>query len=353
MVADEASVDLLTGRVAATLGLDRIAAWVGRPSAAAYLSPLAGWVLDILVLSSVSYVLTGREQFESLGVAVIPVAVVIGVWLAKWLRRRFVAAVTDLPGAEVDADWLLGVVTGRVRVAVWLGLVVAWYVQLALAPAEVAAFVDLHGPAVAAAKYVFAGPLYLTLFADLATLLAAGMVVLPWLAYREDLSLDFSDVTGFAGLSGVSRLLSAGSVTYFVGLTAWTAFLLRPTMVGSASISDADVVLFAVLWALGFVLYVAPLTLLHRHIRREKARAIRTIDDEIRALDPKGAGRGIPYQEPSADDIPRLQQKYLELQQVRSAREYPANVAIVEDVALAAFVPLALQWGVRNAGRFL
>lgn len=353
MPSAEPTVDLFTEQVSAALGFERIAEQLGRPGLGAYLPPLAAWVLDILVFSSVSYVLTGREQFEAPGVIVIPFAVVLGVWLAAWLRRRFAAAVTNLPGTEIDGESLLDALTGRARVAVWLVLLVAWYVQLALAPQETAAFIELHGPAVAFAKYLIAGPLYLTLFADLVTLIAASMVVLPWRVYREDLTLDFSDVTGFAGLYEVGRLLLAGSVTYFAGLTAWTAFLFRPTMLGATSISEADVVLFSVLWALGFVLYVAPLVLIHRHMRREKDRAVRVIDDDIRALDPKGDRRGIPYQEPRSDDIPRLQQKYLELQQVRSAREYPANVAIIEDVSLAAFAPLALQWGVRNLGGFL
>lgn len=339
---------LFTERVGRWLGLDRVAAALGRPGLTPYLTPLLGWVLDILVLSTLSYVLVDRPQFDAVGVWVIPVGIVVGVSLTRWLRDRYEDAVEHLPGDGLAPDALRSVPGRRLQAGWYVAFLAGNYVQLLLTPSETAAFVAVHGEAVAYAKYLLAGPLYFTLFADVAALLAAGMVVLPWRIYRQELSLDFSDVTGFAGLYETGRLLWAGTVTYFVGLTLWTLFLVLPTIVGANDTSTADVVLFSGLWAAGVVLYVAPVLLLHRHMAREKQRHVSDIDADIRALDPKGDGRGIPYLEPSSNDIPRLQQKYLELQQVRSTREYPADLAIVEELALAAFIPLAFQWGLTN-----
>lgn len=348
MAGGDETLPLFTERAAAVLGLDRVAEAVGRPGLTPYLAPLLGWVLDFVVLSSLSYLLVDRQRFDALSVWLIPVGLVVGVVLAQWLRDRYVAAVENLPGDTLSPAALRSLPTGRFRVAVYLAFVAGNYAQLVLSPREVAAFAAVHGEAIAYAKYLFASPLYFTLFADLAALLLAGMVVLPWRLYNANLALDFSDVTGFAGLYEVGRLLWAGSVTYFVGLTMWTAFLVLPTIVGANDTSTADVVVFSALWVAGFLLYVGPVWLLHRHMTREKERHVREIDAEIRALDPKDNDRGVPYLEPASQDIPRLQQKFLELQQVRNAREYPANTAIVEELALAAILPLAFQWSLTN-----
>lgn len=346
--ADEAPA-LLVERAAARTGLDRLAAALGRPDDGAYLVPVVGWVLDVVVLSGISYLTVGREQFESPYLLIIPVGLCAGVLLARWLRRRYTGAVDSLPGDEVDADSLRSVPAGRVPVAVLAVFFVANLVQLALSPAEVAAFVELHGPAVAYAKYLLVAPFYFVVFADVVALLGAGMVLLPWRLYNTDLTLDFSDVTGFAGLYEVSRLLRAGTLTYFVGLTAWTVFLLVPSILGSSSdVSTADSLVFPLLWLFGLALYATPVLVLHRHMSREKTRHIRDIDEKIRALDPQDDGRGIPYLDPSDDDRPELQQRFIELQQVRSAREYPVSVAIVEELVVAALVPVAIQWALSN-----
>lgn len=344
MAAGESGFALFTEVVAETLGLDRVARALGHASWAPYFVPLTAFVLGIGVLSSISYVIVGREQFEAVGVLMAPVASVAGVGLTKWLRRRYTDVARNLPGDELHAATLLSAPSGRGRVVVWLALIGGWWVQIALSPAETAAFIESHSVVIALAKYIFVAPLYLAVLADIVSILGAGMVALPWWVYRRDLTLDFSDPSGFAGLYELGRFLWAGSVSYFLGLTLWTAFLLLPTMTTRSSVSNADVVLFSALWVLGVVLYVAPAFLVHRHMRRGKARLVREIDAEIRALDPKDDERGIPYQDPRPTDIPRLQQKYIELQQVRSTREYPANVAIVEELALAAVLPVLFQW---------
>ncbi|MFC7175711.1 hypothetical protein [Halosegnis marinus] len=303
---------------------------------------------DSGLLSAISYVLVGRERFESPFQLVLPVALVVAVLLARFLRRRYDGAIRGLPGDELSAADLRSVPAGRSRLAVWLGITLVWYVQLALSPAEVADFVAAHGTLVVAAKYLTVSPLYYLAVADVVALVVASLVVLPWRLYNTRLTLDFSDVTGFAGLYGTGRLLLAATAVYYVGLTAWSAFLVAPNIVGTASdVSGADTVVFAALWLAGLLLYLAPTFLLHRHMAREKARLIRAIDAEIRELDPDGERKGVPYLTPNREDIPTLQQKYIELQQVRTAREYPADVTTAGELAAATLVPVLLQWGLR------
>lgn len=341
---------LLVERAGSLFGFDGMAAALGRPALAPYLFVVAVWVYDVGLLSAISYLRVGRGQFETPYLVTIPLGLVIAVRLARWLRTRYDAAVMDLPGDELDVEALRAVPTGRTRLAM-LGLIyVGNLVQLALSPAEVAAFVDLHGPLVAYTKYLTASVLYFTVFADVIALVGAALFVLPVRMFRSKLTLDFSDLDGFAGLRETSRLFLAATVTYYAGLTAWSVVLVTPTITGSSSdVSTADTVLFTVLWVGGFLLYLAPVLLLHVHMSREKERMIHDIDADIRDLDPEGERKGVPYLTPEREDVPTLQQKYIELQQVRETREYPADVTIAGELLAATLVPALFQWGVATA----
>lgn len=336
---------LLTERAAGTLGLDRIAAAAGYPRAGAYLFPWLAAFVDFGLLSGASYLLVGRESYGSPLVLAVPVGLTVAVLLARWVRGRYRDAVENLPGDALDADSLLALPAGRLR----LGLYVAFYagnlVQLLSNPAEVQGFVAIHGAEVAWTKYIVASLLYYVVFADVAALLVAAMLALPWRIYRARPTLDFSDVRGFAGLYEASRLLQAGGTVYFLGVAAWTAFLYAPQSAESIpEVSPVEQLVFPLLWLGGVLLYLGPVLLLHRYMAAEKQATIDEIDSELRKLDPEGEQQGLPYLSPRREDIPLVQQKYLELEQVRAAREYPANVTIVEELVMAALVPLAFQW---------
>ena len=336
---------LLTEQLAARLGLDRVAAALGYPEGGAYLFPWLAALIDFGLLSGISWVVVGRETYGSPILLAIPIGLSAAIFLARWLRRRYRDAVDSLAGERFDGS-LLTLPTGRLR----LGLFVAFYVgnqlQLLSNPAEAAGFVAIHGAAIAWTKYLFVSLFYFVIYADVAALLAAAMLLFPWRIYRARPELDFSDVHGFAGLYETSRLLQSGAVVYFLGVAAWTAFLYAPQSAETIpEISPLERLLFPLLWAGGVVLYLGPVMLLHRYLVSQKEAKIEEIDAQLRELDPDGERKGIPYLSPRREDIPLVQQKYLELQQVRSQRDYPANVSIVEELALAALVPIVFQWG--------
>lgn len=345
MAGGDPEPTLLTERVAARMGLDRFAAALGYPGAGAYLFPWLAAFIDFGLLSGVSWVLIGRETYGSPILLAIPVGLSAAVFLARWVRSRFRAAVDSLDGDGFD-DSLLTLPTGRLR----LGLFVVFYLgnqaQLLSNPAEVAGFVAIHGAAVAWTKYLVVSLFYYVIYADVAALLVVAMVVFPWRIYQARPELDFSDVHGFAGLYETSRLLQAGAVVYFLGVAGWTAFLYAPQSAETIpEVSPVEQLVFPLLWGGGVLLYLGPVMLLHRHLVAEKEAKIEEIDDQLRDLDPDGERKGLPYLSPRREDIPLVQQKYLELQQVRSQRDYPANVSIVEELALAALVPIVFQWG--------
>lgn len=346
MAGGERGPELLTERAAAWFGLDRLAAAIGRPEAGAYLFPWLAAAIDFGLLSGLSWVFVGRETYASPILLAIPIGLSAAVFLARWVRDRYRAAVESLPGDGLD-ETLLTLPAGRLR----LGLFVVFYLgnlaQLLSNPAEVAGFVDIHGATVAWTKYLVVSLFYYVVYADVAALLAAAMLRFPWRVYRARPELDFSDVHGFAGLYETSRLLQAGAVVYFLGVAGWTAFLYAPQSAETIpEVSPVEQLVFPLLWVAGVLLYLAPVMLLHRYLVAEKEAKIEEIDDQLRDLDPdEGERKGVPYLTPREEDIPLVQQKYLELQQVRSARDYPANVSIVEELVLAALVPLAFQWG--------
>ena len=335
---------LLTERMAAALGFDRVATALGAPGAGPYLVPIAGWLLDFVLLSGASYVVFDRDQFMSPFAPMILIGLVVALRLGFWLRDSYASAVEELPGDELDPKSLRSMITGRALVVMFLCFYVGNLVHLYFSPVEVAEFVAIHGEAVAYAKYVFVGLFYFTVFADLATLILTSLLVLPWKIYRSGLTLDFSDVRGFAGLYGVSRLLQSAAAVYFLALTVWTAYIVVPYFVtGENPITDVERALFPIYWGAGAVAYVAPVYLLHRHITARKEAKIAAIDREIRDLDPTGDGRGLADLEPDQEDRLSLQTKYVRLQQIRSTHEYPANVVIVQELAFAALLPVGLQ----------
>lgn len=348
MAAGDQRPQLLTERIARWVGLERLAAGLGIPNAGAYLFPLLGAVIDFGVLSGISYLVYGRENYATPTLLAIPVGLMAAVFLTRWVRGRYQDAVENVPGDALASESLLGLPTGRLRVGLFVLFYVGNLVQLLTNPAEVSGFVDIHGPAVAWTKYIVASLFYYVVYADVAAMLAAGMLLLPLRIYRSKPDLDFSDVRGFAGLYEVSRLLQAGAIVYFIGIAAWTAFLYLPSAAEPVpEISPLEQFVFPALWLIGIVLYLGPVVLLHRFISAAKEAEIARIDDRIREFDPDGEGKGLPYLTPRKEDIPLIQQRALELQRVRNTREYPANVSIVEELVLAALVPLAFQWGLR------
>lgn len=348
MAGGDRAPTLLTERVAAWFGLDRLGAALGRPDAGAYLFPWLAAVVDFGLLSGISWVVVGRETYASPMLLGIPVGLTVAVFLARWVRNQYRAAVESLSGDGID-DSLLTLPTGRLR----LGLFVVFYLgnvaQLLTNPAEAAGFVDIHGATVAWTKYLGVSLFYYVVYADVAALLAATMLWFPWRLYQARPELDFSDVHGFAGLYETSRLLQAGAVVYFLGVAGWTVFLYAPQSAETIpEVSPLEQLVFPLLWVVGVLLYLVPVMLLHRFLVAEKEAKIEEIDDQLRELDPDGERKGIPYLSPRREDIPLVQQKYLELQQVRSQRDYPANVSIVEELALAALVPIVFHWGLRT-----
>lgn len=345
MAGGDRAPTLLTERVAARLGLDRLAAALGYPDAGAYLFPWLAAFIDFGLLSGISWVVVGRETYGSPILLAIPVGLSAAVFLARWVRTRYRDAVDSLDGERFD-DSLLTLPTGRLRIGLFVAFYVGNQLQLLSHPAEVAGFVAIHGVVIAWTKYLVLSLFYFVIYADVAALLAASMIVLPWRIYQTRPELDFSDVHGFAGLYETSRLLQSGAVVYFLGVAAWTAFLYAPQSAETIpEVSPLEQLLFPLLWGGGVVLYLGPVMLLHRHLVAEKEAKIEEIDDQLRELDPDGERKGIPYLSPRREDIPLVQQKYLELQQVRSQRDYPANVSIVEELVLAALVPIVFQWG--------
>lgn len=348
MAGGDRAPTLLTERVAGWFGLDRIAAALGRPDAGAYLFPWLAAAIDFGLLSGISWVVVGRETYASPILLAIPVGLSVAVFLARWVRAQYRAAVESLSDDRLD-DSLLTLPTGRLRQGLFVVFYLGYLAQLLSHPAEVAGFVDIHGATVAWTKYLVMSPFYFVVYADVAALLAAAMLRFPWRVYQARPKLDFSDVHGFAGLYETSRLLQAGAVVYFLGTAGWTAFLYAPQSAETIpEVSPVEQLVFPLLWVVGVLLYLGPVMLLHRYLVAEKEAKIEEIDDQLREFDPDGERKGLPYLSPRREDIPLVQQKYLELQQVRGQRDYPANVSIVEELALAAFVPIVFQWGLRT-----
>ena len=338
---------LLIERVSDKTGITRLVSAFGRETIAPYLFLVLVWVYDSIILSGVSFVITGRTQFESPYQLIIPVGLILGVWLTRTLRTKYTSAVRSLPGQELAEEALIEHPDSRHRLVLWVAIYLVWLVLVWASPGERTAFIELHGPIIATVKYLTVAPLYYLLFADIIALLAVSLLILPWKIYRSNLTLDFSDVTGFAGLYTTGRLVQLSAVIYYVGLTIWTIFLVAPNIAGTPSdISSADSSVFMALWLGGLLLYTTPGFLLHRHMVRQKRELIEEIDQDIRAMDPDGEEKGIPYLSPPMEDVPRIQQKYIELQQVQNTREYPANVTLVGEFVLVTFLPIVFQWAV-------
>lgn len=342
----------LSERLSAFLGFRRIAQTAGYPKAGPYLVPIAGWMLGGVFLSGLSYFLTDRSQFQTPFTLIIPMGLVVGLMLAKWVRNHYVTAVKSLPGDELNEENLLSIPARWIPLGLFAVFYIGYLVTLSLSPGEVSAFITAHGEYIAYIKYIFITPFYLIVIADVAALLIASMLLLPWKIHQYNVRLDFSDITGFAGLYEVSRLLRVGTLTYFVGLIIWTAVLVTPSIVGGVTaVSTTDEVIFIVFWILGLVMYLCPFFLLHRHMSHEKERYISQLDANIRSFDLGVNNWRILYTNPDTRDILQLQTrfielqtKFIELQQVRESREYPVNSTILEDLAIGALSPIAFEW---------
>lgn len=339
--------ELYIEQAARFLQLDRIAANFGWPFISGPM--LLVWLLlfvDVPVLSTISYVTSGGVYIFELW-PLVPVGLTLAVLLLLRLRDAYVDTVETLQprGAKADRDALKALVIARHRRAflmLWWG---GYIGNIVLAPEAFFEFLAIEGLVIGLLKQaiIFGG--YVPVLAEFTALVVTIHVLFPLELWRREYPLDFSDVSGFGGLRKVGVLLKYSTAVYYAGLIFYTVTTLAPIFLSTRypDPTSLQAVLFPFLWAIGLVMYAVPVLIINRHVTAEKRRELERIERELRGLDPDH--EDFPYVDPPQELIPEYTYKFLELQQVHNTRDYPTNISILQDIVLAALVPLAVQNG--------
>lgn len=302
--------------------------------------------VDVPVLSTISYLSSGGVYTFKLW-PLVPLGLTIAVLTLLWLRDAYVDTVEALPsrGPKADRDALKRLVTARHRRAfllLWWG---GYLGNIVLAPEAFFEFLAIEGLVIGLLKQaiIFGG--YVPILAEFTALVVTVHVLFPLELWRREYPLDFSDVAGFGGLRAIGVLLKYTTSVYYVGLVFYTVAMLAPVYVSTSypDPTSLQIVLFPFLWGAGLVLYAVPVLVINRHVTAEKRRELERIQRELRGLDP--ADEDFPYVDPPQEIIPEYTYKFLELQQIHNTRDYPTNVSILQDIVVAALLPLAVQNG--------
>lgn len=329
--------------MARLVGIDRVAA---RASDSKYAGVLAFIVLvlfvDVPVLSTVGYVRTGREVYMYSLWPVVAGGLVYAVWAVVYLRDKFFAAVdaVDEPGSGGE---LASILDSRLKHLIAAGWIAGFVLNIWFDPAATRAFLRLEGEVVGTLKYAIMGGIYMPIIAELTFLVVAVHVLLPLRIRLEDVPLDFSDPRRFGGFYPVGELLVRSTMVYFVGLLAWSGQTVVHRFIDSPwpEASQLGVWMFYLLWGALVVSYLFPVLVLNRHMTGQKDAMIEEIQAEIRDLGDDD--ESIPYTEPPEDEVEigKHLDRYFKLYHVEQTREYPADFTMVQEVILAALVPVA------------
>ena len=267
------------------------------------------FVLNIFLFTS------GSSAAISVGWVLIPVGLLVGLAIAKHLRRRYQAVLADAGGGTQS------LYTKRLQLAI-LGIVLTGYVLYWLfQPEWTSRFFTNRGPVIGTVQLTIIGPLYVVVLVDVFTTVLVSTLLMPVHLIRGDISPDFSDPSGFAGLFSYGKLIERAIVLYFFGVILYSVWLVQEP--GSVVIdfgTEGRFMLFVFIWSFGVVLYLVPTVASTVLLERQKEHTINQLDRQIRELGEDD--RGLLQTNPGDEALTCIQQE-LAIQRVRSSRRVP------------------------------
>lgn len=322
-------------RIAEQLGFSQHLQRVGLDDTyAPYLFVLAVVILDVPILSTVSYVVhdvTFHPLIDLPAWPLIPLALVVGIFgmrriRSKYGRARETAGKTD---QEIEVS-----PPTQFRAGLYLFVVIVYLVYtLPNLPEHLA----VEGHLVGIIKYLLIIPgVYFVVLSDFLAVYVHGLYFLPLAILDQDVPLDFSKKYG--GMEDVGSLLITASIFYFATLALWTT----STILNNPGLQFKTFLLHSVMWGTGVLLFAIALGIVHYHMDRQKRQKIEETTDEIKR---SGTDNDVfPYISPEKQaETAEYMVLYVNLDRIEQTRTYPVNTDRLLELIGAILIPVVLQ----------
>lgn len=301
---------------------------------APYLFVLAVVILDVPILSTVSYLahdVTFHPLIDLPAWPLIPLALVVGIFGMRRIRSNYGKAKDSAgkpdEGFDVSPPTQLRTGLYLAVVAIYLGYTLPYL------PEQLA----IEGEVVGIVKYLLIIPgVYFVVLTDFLTVYVQGLYFLPVAILREDVPLDFSKKYG--GMEDVGSLLITASVYYFATLALWTT----STILNNPELQLKTFLLHSIMWGTGVVLFAVALGIVHHHMDQQKRAKITETTAEIES---SGTDDDVfPYVSPDEQaETTEYMVLYVNLDRIEQTRTYPVNTDRLLELIGAILIPVLLQ----------
>lgn len=316
----------------------------GNPQASPYLFVIAVLVIDVPILSTITYLRGFIHPLLAFPIRWVftPIGLLLAVWIAKRLRDEYVQAIENAgrytgegPRSSSFSPW--------VRYGLLILGYVVYFGWLSTNPWELIA---REGPIVGSLKWIVLIPvIYATLLIDACSLFVHNTFYIPGRLSRLGVELDFSDVLGLGGMYPAGKAMKRGAQLYFGGLAVWSIwrFYWYFTTPEQESFSSfADIVVFGLLWLTGVVVLASGIVSVHRFMRSRKDQAIAEIQSNIERLGEDDDSYFYTNPTSQDDKIEYIQQVH-HLREVRETRTFPFRISIAWEMFGVLVFPVAIQ----------
>lgn len=325
----------------------------GHSNASSYLFVFAILVIDVPILSTITYLFGNIHPLLSFPLRWMfaPIGLMMAVWIAKQLRDEYVRAI-DNAGRHADNE------SRTVSFSVWLRyglLIIGYAVYFAWLGTRPWHFLARAGPIIGSIKWIVLIPvIYITILVDACSLFVHNTLYLPRQLIRLSIELDFSDVRGLGGMYPVGKAMKHGSQLYFGGLAVWSLWQFSwhfPTSNQKSFTPFSDIVVFAFLWLAGVSVLASGVVLVHRFMRIRKGQAINEIKSDIERLGEEDDSYFYINPTSQEEKIEYIQQ-ILYLREVREMRTFPFRISIAWEMFGVIVFPVAIQAAGIGASQF-
>lgn len=312
-----------------------------RKQTGAYLLMISAIILDVPILSTISYFHTGFHPILDIpGWSLMPLLFLLVVYSPRKLHDKYKRAEKSNVGTNQQPPNLFKISPRSRYIILAIGLIIyfATLVSFGIKP-----LFQQEGTLVGMIKFLLIIPIiYIPAGADLVATFIDVHLLLPRRIKKSALSLDFADPRKLGGMKPIGDILTKSSTYYFTGLIIYTFSTVINIIFNSSQPAMISILFFGTMWLLGVCLFIISIFTIHIHMSDMKHKKEEQIFDELKDIG------GEPESFPelgtlSQDHIIKYNYKFIELSQIRATHEYPFRYHFLWQLFSVAIFPVVLQ----------
>lgn len=339
--------DLWIERISKILKLNTVGEYLGYENLGPYLFIWLFLIIDVPVLSTISYFYYGggfpivRNPFWILAV----VLLTFTVWATMRVRDRYGSKVKklNLPKKDEKAKKeFFEIYSRKVRYFFLISGIGFYFLWLSF---NFYSFLSIEGLVPFIGKFLLIIPfVYIPVGLEFASLFVGIHLSLPRKIRKFDIHPDFTDPERHGGFKPLGSLIKFSSQLYFGIIILYTMFFYSGPVFSSTPMGTTDIFFFIGAWVFGIIAYFVPLLWIHRFMVKKKEKKKRKIDKKMRDLGGENDFKSFPDGNPqNLDEMSEYVYYYLALDHVDQMNEYPFDLGMTQELLSVALIPITIS----------